>query len=69
MEDSKRQNKRGRSGKGATEIRIAGIDFNPAPDADDRLRRLAGLLLRLVSDETPLPGADTQLDGSSKEKS
>ena len=68
MEDAKRQNKRGRSGGGATEIRVSGIDFNPAPDADDRLRRLAGLLLKLVIDEMPLPGADTQSDSSSKEK-
>ena len=68
MANSKRQNKRDRTGEGATEIRVSGIDFNPAPDAEDRLRRLAGLLLRLVSDEMPSPGADAASDGSRKEK-
>ena len=44
MEDAKKKNRRKRTGCAAPEMRVVGIDFNPAPDAEDRLRRLFTLL-------------------------
>ena len=44
MEDAKRQKRRGRPERDP-ELRVVGIDFNPAPDAQDRLRRLFTILL------------------------
>ena len=35
-----------------------GIDFKPAPDAEERLRRLFTILARLVEDEPPSLGID-----------
>ena len=64
MEDSKKHKKRGESGKDVPEVRIAGMDFNPGPDAADRRRRLFAILVKLAGEELPLPGADPLPDGS-----
>ena len=58
MEDSKRHKREGRSGKDAPEVKIAGIDFNPGPDAADRRRRLFAIVVKMAGEELPLPGAD-----------
>ena len=68
MEDSKIQKRRGRPAKDAPEVRIAGIDFNPGPDAQDRRRRLFAILVKLAGEELPLPGADPLPDGGGEEK-
>ena len=68
MEDSKKHKRQGRSGKDAPEVRIAGIDFNPGPDAQDRRRRLLAILVKLAGEELPLPGADPLPDGGGEEK-
>ena len=44
-------------------MRVVGIDFKPASDAQDRLRRLFTILAGLVEDEPPMPGMDSQKDG------
>ena len=63
MEDSKKQKRRGRSGKDAPEVKIVGIDFNPGPDAQDRRRRLLAMLVKLAGEELPLPVADPLPEG------
>ena len=39
MKEPKRQSRKWRPARDAPELRVAGIDVNPAPDARDRLRR------------------------------
>ena len=46
MEDTKRQNGRGRPEGDASEFGVVRVFSKPAPDAEDRLRRLFMLLLR-----------------------
>ena len=48
-------------------MRVVGIDFNPGPDAEERLRRLFIILLKLADDELPLPRAESLADRSSEE--
>ena len=38
------------------------IDFKPAPDAEERLRRLFTILARVVEDDPPAPGEDPSED-------
>ena len=45
MKDSKSQTRPKSSGRAAGELRVVAINCNPAPDAQDRLRRLFTLLL------------------------
>ena len=44
MKEAREQGKRPRRAKSEPELRFVGIDFNPAPDARDRLRRLFTIL-------------------------
>ena len=50
-------------------MRVVGIDFKPAPDAEERLRRLGTILLRLAQDDTdtPAPGTDPSPDGGEEQ--
>ena len=46
------------------DLRVVGIDFNPGPDAHDRLRRLFTLLLVYADREARRPqGEDSHLNG------
>ena len=60
--------RRGRSPRDAPELRVVGIDVKPAPDAEDRLRRLFTILVRLVEDDPPTPGKDSSPDEGGEEK-
>jgi len=42
--------RRGRPPNDGPELKVVGIDFNPAPDAEERLRRLFTILARLVEE-------------------
>ena len=54
MEGTKEHNKKRRPAKDAPELRVVGIEFNPGPDGEERLRRLFTLLVKLASeDEAP----------------
>ena len=54
MEETRRQRKPMKSGRAGPEPRVVRIDCNPGPDAEDRLRRLFTLLVRLaVRDNLP----------------
>ena len=45
LKDIKNKDRPKSSGRDSGELRIAGIDCNPGPDAQDRLRRLFTLLI------------------------
>ena len=66
MKDDKRQKRRGRPEADPPEMRVVGIEFKPGPDAQERLRRLFLILLKLADDE--MPGADPLPDDGGEEK-
>ena len=49
-------------------MRLVGIDFNPGPDAEDRLRRLFTILVRLADDDLPSLGTESQTDEGGEEE-
>ena len=49
-------------------MRVVGIDVKPAPDAQERLRRLFTILVELAQDAPPLPETDPQPDGREEER-
>ena len=64
MEDTSSQNKPKISGGDSSDMRVAGIDFNPGPDAQDRLRRLFTLLVKYAARDRQLPPrTDSSPDG------
>ena len=68
MKSKKRQERRGSQGDDAPELKIVGIDFNPGPDAEERLRRLFIILLKLADDELPFPGTEPPADKNKEEE-
>ena len=46
MQDARKRTRRRRSCRKGPEPKLAGIDCKPAPDAQDRLRRIYTILLR-----------------------
>ncbi len=68
MKDTNSQNKPKRPAKESPELRVVSIDFNPGPDAQDRLRRLFTLLVKYaVRDRQLPPRADSSPDGGGEE--
>ena len=68
MEDTKSEDKPKDSNRGAPELGTVSIDFNPGPDAQDRLRRLFTLLVKYaVRDRQLPPRADSSPDGGGEE--
>ena len=63
MKSEKRQKRRPSQGEDAPELKIVGIDFNPGPDAEERLRRLFIILLKLADDEIPATDSSPDYDG------
>ncbi len=53
LKEAKSRTKPGNRDGDAPEMRVVGIDFNPGPDAEDRLRRLFTILLKLADDDSP----------------
>ena len=49
MADASNRNKPRASGRDGSELGVVRIRSNPAPDAQDRLRRLASLLVRYAT--------------------
>ena len=45
MKDANSRHKRGNSLSDSQELKLAGIDYNVGPDAEDRLRRIFTILL------------------------
>ena len=48
-----------RSGADAAEVRIAAIVCEPSLDAEDRMRRLSAILLKLAGNEPAPPETDS----------
>ena len=46
MQDTKKRSRRRISCHKGSQLKLAGIDCKPAPDAEDRLRRIFTILLR-----------------------
>lgn len=44
MSDAKKYSGKSKPAGGETELRFAGVEFKPAPDAQDRLRRIFTIL-------------------------
>ena len=70
MRDKERQDRRKSPGGNTPELRVVGIDLNPAPDAEDRLRRLFTILAGHFAGEganppvqEPPPDADADIEG------
>ena len=60
MENTKSQDKPKSSSRGGPELGVVSIDFNPGPDAQDRLRRLFTLLVKYATkDKLPPSDADS----------
>ena len=60
MENTKSQDKPKGSSRGGSELGVVSIDFNPGPDAQDRLRRLFTLLVKYATkDKLPPSDADS----------
>ena len=53
MEDTKSQDKPKGSSRGGPELGVVSIHFNPGPDAQDRLRRLFTLMVKLATQDKP----------------
>ena len=68
MGRSKRQNGPDRWDGYGAQVRIAGIVCDPGPDAEDRLRRLTAIILKLAYNEPLPPAADPPPDGGSEEQ-
>ena len=67
MKDNKRRDKPKSSGRAGPELRVVGIDCNPGPDAEDRLRRLFVLLLKLAARDDQRPHqSDSSPDSGSE---
>ena len=54
--------KRGRPPRDGPELRVAGVNVNPAPDAQDRLRRLFTILARVMESDAAMPEAESWQD-------
>ena len=61
-------NRRRRPAGEDPELRVVGIDVKPAPDAQERLRRLFTILVELAQDDPPRPETDPSPDGGEEEE-
>ena len=71
MEDVTGKNqpkRRRRTARDEPELRVVGIDVKPAPDAQERLRRLFTILVELAQDDPPRPETDPQPDDADEER-
>ena len=67
MEETKNQDKPKSAKRGVSELGVVSIDFNPGPDAQDRLRRLFTLLVKYATkDMLPAPDADSSSEDGSE---
>ncbi len=62
MNEEQKPKRRGRPPREDPELRVVGIHVKPAPDAEDRLRRIFTILARLVEDEPAATGPDPSPD-------
>ena len=58
MKETQGQSKKRKQAGDAPELSFAGVEFKPAPDAQDRLRRLFTILARALEDYPPATEAE-----------
>lgn len=68
MRDTKHRTKRRDRESDAPDMRLVGIDFNPGPDAEERLRRLFTILVRLADDDLHALGKEHRADEGGREE-
>lgn len=74
MKDANSQHKRRNSRADSEELKLARIDYNVGPDAEDRLRRIFTILLRhtardgQAATEKDAPDDDAPAEDQSEEK-
>ncbi len=54
MSDAKKYSGKSKAAGGDTELRFVGVEFRPAPDAQDRLRRLFTILAAHFAERDPV---------------
>ena len=64
LNDSKSKARPKNSGKDSLELRVVGTHFNPAPDAEDRLRRIFTILLEHAARERQAAPEDASADAT-----
>ena len=64
LNDSKSKARPKNSGKDSLELRVVGTHFNPAPDAQDRLRRIFTILLEHAAGERQAAPEDASADAT-----
>ena len=67
MKEATRTTKQKRQDGASDDLRVVAINVNPAPDAQDRLRRLFTILARLAEDDKPTPVNPSPDDDPAKE--
>ena len=69
MADARNTNKPSKTSRGGPELGVVRIRYKPAPDAQDRLRRLFTLLVRYATEEnflTPEKDSRSEHGGESE---
>lgn len=67
MREMKTRDQSKRTDRAQSELRVAGIDYNPAPDADERLRRLITMLIKVAANHRPtVPALDSHMEDQSE---
>ena len=68
--DTNNQKKPKRPAKESPELRVVSIDYNPGPDAQDRLRRLLTLMVKYATeDKLPPPEREPSPEGEGEGES
>ena len=64
MEATTREERTKRGPRAPAELRVVAIEYRPAPDAEERLRRLVTLLLNHAAREKPPTDLDSRDSGA-----
>ena len=62
MKEAREQGKRPNGARSEPELRFAGVEFKPAPDAQDRLRRLFTILAAHFADKDAMDEKQVNFD-------
>lgn len=63
MESAKQRERASRGHPGGPEPRVVAIEFRPAPDAEERLRRIAAILLQHAGHSSRQAAAGEEPEG------
>ena len=62
MSDAKKYSGKSKTAGGESELRFVGVEFKPAPDAQDRLRRLFTILAAHFAERDPVEEKQVNFD-------